>query len=97
MTSRHPDRAMTGHTGYVDSSVTRRKEHEGMSPRVEIHVRGPVRIDEAQRLGLTASVAPADTVLRGTLRDRPALHGVLDALHSHGLELVSVRRLPGAS
>ena len=56
-----------------------------MSPRVEIHVRGPVRIDEAQRLGLTASVAPADTVLRGTLRDRPALHGVLDALHAHGL------------
>jgi hypothetical protein len=67
-----------------------------MSPRVEIHVRGPVRIDEAQRLGLTASVAPADTVLRGTLQDRPALHGVLDALHAHGLELVSVRRLPGA-
>jgi hypothetical protein len=53
-------------------------------------------MDEAARMGLTATVAPADTVLRGTLRDRPALHGVLDTLHARGLELVSVRRLPGA-
>ncbi len=68
-----------------------------MPPRVEIRVRGPVRLDEADRLGLTASVSPADTVLRGALRDRPALHGVLDALHANGLELISVRRLPGAS
>ena len=67
-----------------------------MRPRVEIRVRGPVPMDEAARLGLTATVAPADTVLRGTLRDRPALHGVLDTLHARGLELVSVRRLPGA-
>jgi hypothetical protein len=63
---------------------------------VEIRVRGPVPVDEAHRLGLHASVAPADTVLRGVVADRPALHGVLDALHARGLELIEVRRLPGA-
>jgi hypothetical protein len=67
-----------------------------MGPRVEIRVRGPVRLDEAERLGLRASVAPPDTVLRGAVADRPALHGVLEALHTRGLELVEVRRLPSA-
>ena len=66
-----------------------------MRPGVEIRVRGPVRIEEADRLGLRASVAPPDTILRGAVADRPALHGVLDALHLHGLELIEVRRLPG--
>jgi hypothetical protein len=66
-----------------------------MLQRVEIHVRGPVRMDEADRLGLRASTLPAETVLRGTVPDRPALHGVLEALFVHGVELVSVRRLPG--
>jgi hypothetical protein len=67
-----------------------------MRPRVEIRVRGPVRLDEADRLGLRASVAPPDTVLRGVLVDRPALQGVLDTLHLHGLEVIEVRRLPTA-
>jgi hypothetical protein len=68
-----------------------------MKSSVEIRVRGPVRIEEADRLGLRASVAPADTVLRGTVADRPALHGVLDRLRAHGLELIEVRRLPGGA
>jgi hypothetical protein len=63
---------------------------------VEVRVRGPVRLEEADRLGLRASVAPPDTVLRGVLADRPALHGVLEALHTRGLELIEVRRLPPA-
>ncbi|MEA2177987.1 MAG: hypothetical protein QOG77_1284 [Solirubrobacteraceae bacterium] len=67
-----------------------------MRPRVEIRVRGPVRLDQVDRLGLEASVAPPDTVLRGVVVDRPALHGVLDALHVHGLEVIEVRRLPAA-
>jgi hypothetical protein len=65
-----------------------------MTPRVEIRVRGPVRIEVADRLGLHASVAPARTVLRGAVADRPALHGVLDRLRTHGIELIEVRRLP---
>jgi hypothetical protein len=65
-----------------------------MSARVEIRVRGPVRVEVADRLGLHASVSPAGTVLRGAVADRPALHGVLDRLRADGLELVEVRRLP---
>jgi hypothetical protein len=61
---------------------------------VEIRVRGRVRIEAADRLGLHASVAPADTVLRGAVADRPALHGVLERIHAHGLELIEVRPLP---
>ena len=68
-----------------------------MIARVEIRVRGPVRIEVADRLGLHASVAPAATVLRGAVTDRPALHGVLERLRAHGIELVEVRRLPGGS
>jgi hypothetical protein len=55
-----------------------------------------VPLRDASRLGLRATVAPADTVLRGVVADRPALIGVLDVLHLRGLELVEVRRLPGA-
>jgi hypothetical protein len=64
---------------------------------VEIRVSGPVPLETANRLGLHASVAPQRTVLRGTLPDRPALHGVLERLRALGLELVEVRRLPSAS
>jgi hypothetical protein len=65
-----------------------------MSGRVEIRVRGPVRMEEAERLGLQASVAPMVTVLRGAVPDRPALHGVLEKLRAQGIELIDVRRLP---
>jgi hypothetical protein len=65
-----------------------------MSARVEIRVRGPVRMDAAERLGLQASVAPVVTVLRGAVPDRPALHGVLEKLRAQGIELIDVRRLP---
>ncbi len=65
-----------------------------MTPRVEIRVRGPVRIEVAERLGLQASVAPVATVLRGAVADRPALHGVLERLLAQGIELIEVRRLP---
>jgi hypothetical protein len=66
-----------------------------MPKRVEIRIRGTVPGEVAERLGLTATVEPvADTVLRGSLADRPALHGVLDRLRASGHELVEVRRLP---
>jgi hypothetical protein len=43
----------------------------------------------------TASVRPAETVMRGEVRDQSELHGVLDRIQSLGLELIEVRRLPG--
>jgi len=41
----------------------------------------------------TASVKPAETVMRGELRDQSELHGLLDCIQSLGLELIEVRRL----
>jgi hypothetical protein len=41
----------------------------------------------------TASVKPAETTLRGEIRDQSELHGMLDQLQSLGLELIEVRRL----
>jgi hypothetical protein len=41
----------------------------------------------------TAAVRPAETVMRGELRDQAELHGVLDRIQSLGLELIEVRRV----
>ena len=43
----------------------------------------------------TASVKPAETVMRGELRDQSELHGVLDRIQSLGLELIEVRQIEG--
>ena len=61
---------------------------------LEIRVRGPVALEDADRLGLVAEAAPAETVLRGAVEDRPALHGALVRILADGLELIAVRRLP---
>jgi hypothetical protein len=58
---------------------------------VEIRVRGSVGAADAARVGLHAFAAPPDTVLRGTLPDRSALHGALERLRCGGLEIVDVR------
>ena len=65
-----------------------------MSRNVEIRIRGTLPEHAAERLGLKATVEPADTILRGPVVDRPALLGVLDRLRCNGLELIDVRRLP---
>jgi hypothetical protein len=41
----------------------------------------------------SASLKPAETVMRGELRDQSELYGVLDRIQSLGLELVEIRRL----
>jgi hypothetical protein len=41
----------------------------------------------------TASVKPAETTLRGEIRDQSELHGVLERIQSLGLELIEVRRI----
>lgn len=41
----------------------------------------------------TASVKPAETTLRGEIRDQAELHGLLEQIQSLGLELIEVKRL----
>jgi hypothetical protein len=41
----------------------------------------------------TAAVRPAETVMRGDVRDQAELHGMLDRLQALGLELIGVRRV----
>jgi hypothetical protein len=40
-----------------------------------------------------AAVRPAETVMRGELRDQSELHGVLAQIQSLGLELIEVRKI----
>jgi hypothetical protein len=61
---------------------------------LEIRVRGPVPLEDADQLGLRAEAVPVSTVLRGAVEDRPALHGALERILADGLEVISVRRLP---
>ena len=68
---------------------------EATTARYEIRIRGELAADLATELGpLTVGAASAETVLHGEIADQAALHGVLDVLHEHGLQLLEVRRLP---
>jgi hypothetical protein len=63
----------------------------------EIRVRGRMTPALLARFeGLQATVEPVETVLHGPVADQAALHGVLDLVNSLGLELIELRRLPGA-
>jgi hypothetical protein len=60
----------------------------------EIRVKGCLRGRSAEAFeDFTAAVRPAETVMRGRIRDQAELRGVLDRLQSLGLELLEVRRL----
>ena len=60
----------------------------------EIRVHGEVPgTDLLEIPWLDATREPAQTVLRGRIPDQAALHGVLQRLHSLGLELVEVRQV----
>jgi hypothetical protein len=62
--------------------------------RVEIRVRGRVPAAAAAPWGMDAAPAPRQTVLRGPVADRSALHGVLERMRADGLEVVDVRPVP---
>lgn len=71
-----------------------RAEHRPTMETYEIRVRG--HLGELMRgafPALSAEIAGPDTVLRGPIRDRSALHGVLAQLESMHLELIELRRL----
>jgi hypothetical protein len=60
----------------------------------EIRVRGRIGKAIAERFdGFEAEVEPAETVLRGEIRDQAELHGLLARIESLGLVLVEVRQV----
>jgi hypothetical protein len=66
--------------------------------RYEFRIRGRV----GERLlssfgGLDAEVRPPETILRGSIEDQAALHGVLQQIEALGLELVEVRQVASES
>lgn len=64
------------------------------SSRYEFRIRGRL----GERLlssfgGFDAEVIPPETILRGSVEDQAALHGVLQQIEALGLELVEVRQV----
>ena len=43
--------------------------------------------------GFDAEVQPVETILRGSVQDQAALHGILEQIEALGLELVEVRQM----
>ena len=83
---RPPDEARMRHGYGAEVPVT--------AKLFEIRVRGTVPEDVlADAGGMRVVAEPAQTVLRGSVRDQAALQGLLSRLHDLGLELVEVRRL----
>lgn len=67
-----------------------------VSSRYEIRVKGRIGKSVLSRFeGFEADVEPAETVLRGSITDQAALHGVLDRIQGLGLELMEVKRVGG--
>jgi hypothetical protein len=62
--------------------------------RYEFRVRGRL----GERLlssfeGFDAEIKPVETILRGSVSDQAALHGILEQIETLGLELVEVRQV----
>jgi len=63
--------------------------------RYEVRIAGEVGDELAPYIDeMTTVVLPVQTVVRGTIVDRSALHGMLQHLQARGLELIEVRPLP---
>jgi hypothetical protein len=68
-----------------------------LTPKYEIRVRGRLSASlasEFERLELSVSEQPIETVLNGSFEDQAALYGILRQIEGLGLELVDVHRLP---
>lgn len=53
-------------------------------------------MDEFEQLGLTPEAETVETLLLGHVQDQAALHGLLRRIEALGLDLVELRRSPGA-
>jgi hypothetical protein len=63
----------------------------------EVRVTGRVSEESLDRLcGVTVSSHEVRTVLTGQFRDQAELHGFLARLRSLNLDIVEIRRVPGA-
>jgi hypothetical protein len=63
----------------------------------EIRVEGVVPDDVLEEIeGVRVATQPVVTILRGTVVDQAALHGVINRLQGLGLDLFEVRRLTAA-
>ena len=68
-----------------------------VASRYEIRVKGRIGKSVLSRFeGFDAEVEPAETILRGSISDQAALHGVLDRIQGLGLELMEIRRVDKA-
>jgi hypothetical protein len=83
----HPSRVIRRHPREPDAPVV-------ASAPYEIRVKGRLS-DTVTNVfeDFTASVKPAETTLRGQIRDQAELTGLLEQLQSLGLELIEVKRL----
>ena len=75
----------------------RREGRTLVASRYEIRVKGRIGKSVLSRFeGFEAEVEPAETILRGSISDQAALHGVLDRIQGLGLELMEIRRVDKA-
>jgi hypothetical protein len=75
----------------------RRQRRCVVASRYEIRVKGRIGKSVLSRFeGFEAEVEPAETILRGSITDQAALHGVLDRIQGLGLELMEIRRVEKA-
>ena len=83
------------HSEWVRLRHPRSADAGGVKPsRYEFRVRGRL----GERLlssfeGFDAEIQPVETILRGSVADQAALHGVLEQIEALGLELVEVRQV----
>jgi len=62
----------------------------------QVRVSGTISAELMPELSdLTVTVEPPETVLLGSLPDQSALFRLISRIHSLGLHLIEVRRLPG--
>ena len=65
-----------------------------MQTAYEIRIRGRLSDEVTHAFeDFTAAVKPAETIMRGDLRDQAELHGILERIRALGLELIEVRRI----
>jgi hypothetical protein len=83
----HPPWVTTPHPGNFDPRTVAPSDYE-------IRVKGRLSDTVTSVFeDFTASVKPAETTLRGEIRDQAELHGLLEQIQSLGLELIEVKRL----
>jgi len=83
----HPGKVIRNHPAGADSRAV-------AAVGYEIRVKGRLSDTVASAFeDFTASVKPAETTLRGDIRDQTELHGLLDQLQALGLELFELKRL----